>query len=50
LGIDNETLRDKFGEVGEKWLTESKNRIKLICDEARKDHIHLQTIKIQIKK
>ncbi len=25
LGVENEALRDKIGEVDEKWLSESKN-------------------------
>jgi hypothetical protein len=25
LGVENESLRDKIGEVDEKWLSESKN-------------------------
>jgi hypothetical protein len=29
LGVENEALRGKLGEVDEKWLSESKNRIKL---------------------
>ena len=29
LGVENEALRDKLGEVDEKWLSESKNIIKL---------------------
>jgi hypothetical protein len=32
LGVENETLRDKLGEVNEKWLNESKSRIKLSYD------------------
>jgi hypothetical protein len=37
LGVENETLRGKLGEVDEKWLDESKNRIKLSHDDARKN-------------
>ena len=29
LGVENEALRGKLGEVDKKWLNESKNRIKL---------------------
>jgi hypothetical protein len=29
LGVENEALRDKIGEVDKKWLNDSKNRIKL---------------------
>jgi hypothetical protein len=28
LGVEDEALRGKLGEVHEKWLSESKNRIK----------------------
>jgi 3-deoxy-D-manno-octulosonate 8-phosphate phosphatase KdsC-like HAD superfamily phosphatase len=34
LGVENEVLRDKIGEVDEKWLSESKNRIKLSYNDA----------------
>ena len=37
LGVENEALIDKIGEVDEKWLSESKNRIKLSYDDARKN-------------
>ena len=37
LGIENETLREKLGDVDEKWLTETKQRNKLSYnDEAKK--------------
>jgi hypothetical protein len=34
--VENEALRRKLGEVDEKWLDESKNRIKLSYDDMRK--------------
>ena len=37
LGVENEALRDKIGEVDEKWLSESKNRIKLSYNDAKKE-------------
>ena len=39
LGIENEALRGKLGEVDEKWLGESKNRIKLSYDDSRKNKL-----------
>ena len=30
LDVENEALRDKLGDVDEKWLSESKNRIKFL--------------------
>ncbi len=42
LGVENEALRDKLGEVDEKWLSESKTRIKLSCDDARKNRFILE--------
>jgi hypothetical protein len=38
LEVENEVLRGKLGEVDDKWLGESKNRIKLSYDDdARKN-------------
>ncbi len=37
LGVENEALRGKLGQVDEKRLTESKNRIKLTYNDARKN-------------
>jgi hypothetical protein len=36
LGVENEILRQKLIEVDEKWLSKSKNRIKLSYGVARK--------------
>ncbi len=47
LGVENETLRGKFGEVDEKSLGESKNRIKLSYDDARKNKFILERMKRQ---
>ena len=42
LGIENEALRDKIGEVDEKWLNDSKNRIKLdYNDKKNKSNINV---------
>ncbi len=37
LGVENEALRGILGQFDEKRLTESKNRIKLTYDDARKN-------------
>ena len=50
LGVENEALRDKIGEVDEKWLGESKNRIKLSYDDARKNKFILERMKRQTQK
>lgn len=50
LGIENEALRDKLGDVDEKWLGESKNRIKLSYDDARKNKFILERMKRQTQK
>ncbi len=50
LGVENEALRGKFGEAVEKWLGESKNRIKLSYDDARKNQFILQGMKRQTQK
>ncbi len=42
LGVENEALRDKIGEVDEKWLSESKNRIKLSYDDEKKNKFILE--------
>ncbi len=48
LGIENEALRRKLGEIDEKWLGESKNRIKVSYDDARKNKFILERMKRQI--
>jgi len=50
LGIENEALRRKLGEIDEKWLGESKNRIKVSYDDARKNKFILERMKRQIQK
>jgi hypothetical protein len=50
LGIENEALRGKLGEVDEKWLSESKNRIKLSYDDERKNKFTLERMKRQNQK
>ncbi len=47
LGVENEALRRKLGEVEEKWLSESKSRIKLSYDDSRKNQFILETMKRQ---
>ncbi len=42
LGIENEALRGELREVEEKWLSESKNRIKLSYDDVRKNRFILE--------
>ena len=42
LGVENEALRDKIGEVGEKWLNDSTNRIKLTYDNDKKNKFILE--------
>jgi hypothetical protein len=49
LGVENEALRDKIGEVDEKWLSESKNRIKLSYNE-KKNKFILERMKRQTQK
>ncbi len=39
LGVENEQLRGRLGKVDEKWLGESKNRIKLSYDDVRKNSL-----------
>ncbi len=50
LGVENEALRDKIGEVDEKWLSESKNRIKLSYDDAKKNKFILERMGRQTQK
>ena len=50
LGIENETLRDKIGEVDEKWLNESKNKLKLTYNDVRKNKFILDRMKRQMQK
>ncbi len=50
LGIENEALRRKLGEIDQKWLGESKNRIKVSYDDARKNKFILERMKRQIQK
>jgi hypothetical protein len=50
LGVENEALRGKLGEVDEKWLGESKNRIKLSYDDTRKNRFILERMKRQNQK
>ncbi len=50
LGIENETLREKIGEVDEKWLQESKERNKLIYDDTSKNQFILERMKRQYNK
>ncbi len=45
LGIENEALRRKLGEVDNKWLNESNNRIKFSYGNARKDQFFVGRIK-----
>ncbi len=46
----NQALRGKLGEVNEKWLNKSKNRIKLTYDDARKSRFILERMKRQTQK
>lgn len=50
LGVENEALRDKLGEVDEKWLGESKNKIKLSYNDSRKNKFILERMKRQTQK
>ncbi len=50
LGVENEALRDKIAEVDEKWLSESKNRIKLSYDNEKKNKFILERLKRQTRK
>jgi hypothetical protein len=50
LGVENEALRDKIGEVDEKWLNESKSRIKLSYNDAKKNKFILERMRRQTQK
>jgi len=50
LGVDNQALRGKLGEVNEKWLNKSKIRIKLTYDDVRKSRFILERMKRQTQK
>jgi len=50
LGVENEALRGKLGEVDGKWLNESKNRIKLTYDDEKKNKFILERMKRQTQK
>ncbi len=50
LGIENEALRRKLGEVDEKWLSKSKNRIKVSYNDARKNKFILERMERQTQK
>ena len=50
LGVENEALREKIGEVDEKRLGESKNIIKLSYDDARKNKFILEKMRRQTQK
>jgi hypothetical protein len=50
LGVENEALRGKIGEVDEKWLSESKNRIKLSYNDAKKNKFILERMRRQTQK
>jgi hypothetical protein len=47
LGVENESLGEKFGEVDEKWLGESKSRIKRSHNNERKNRFILERMKRQ---
>jgi hypothetical protein len=49
LGVENEALRDKI-EVDEKWLNESKNRIKLSYNDTKKNKFILERMRRQTQK
>jgi len=50
LGVENEASGDKIGEIDEKWLSESKNRIKLSYDDAKKNKFILERMRRQTQK
>lgn len=50
LGVENQTLRDRVGEVDENWLNESKTRLKLTYDDAKKNEYILNRMKSQMQK
>ncbi len=45
LVIENEVLRDKFGDVNEKWLSESKNKKLLDYDSEKKKQFIMTRMK-----
>jgi hypothetical protein len=49
LEVENEALRGKLWQVHQKWLGESKNRIKLSYD-VRKNRFILERMKRQTQK
>jgi hypothetical protein len=50
LDIENKTLRDRIGEVDEKWLHESKEKMKLSFSDERKNKLILDRMKRQMQK
>ena len=50
LGVENEALRDKIRVIDEKWLSESKNRIKLSYNDAKKNKFILERMRRQTQK
>ena len=50
LDIENKTLRDKMGEVDEKWLQESKEKMKLTFNDERRNKLILERMKRQMQK
>ncbi len=50
LGVENEASRDKIGEIDKKWLSESKNTIKLSYDDAKKNKFILERMRRQTRK
>ena len=50
LGIENETLREKLGDVDEKWLSETKQRNKLSYNDEAKKKFILERMKKQCSK
>lgn len=45
LGVENKALRDEIGQIDEMWLKESKNRIKLQYDDAKKNKFILERMR-----
>jgi hypothetical protein len=50
LEIENEALRGKLREVDEKWLGESKNRIKLSYNDEKTNWFILERMRRQTQK
>ena len=50
LGVENEALRNKIRQFDEKWLSESKNRIKLSYNDAKKNKFILERMRRQTQK